>query len=416
MTADPFSHHGDTDEVRNYILGGTLHGPVFMGRDFTFSFPRPEPMERPVSLPPRPTLLVGRDDMLAALYQRLAEGESPWPRIVTLHGLGGVGKTSVAIEYAHRHQAGMGPTWWFSANDRITLEAGFGRLAALIAAAGGPGDPRDPVAVVHTVLADSAQPWLLIFDNAPDPDSVREFLPPAGHGQILITSQHALWPAGQGIDVPVLEAETAAGFLADRSDDSDQESALELAGELGGLPLALEQAAAYVQATNSTLASYLRLFHQRHLALLAIGQVPGHPSTVAATIGLTLNRLQRESPTTVVLLQLLACLAPEPIPLTLLLQARPNSSATGVRKRAADAVLRKAMGPVAALTTDQVTAGEAIAALHRYSLVTSAGDEMIVVHRLVQLCTLSRLTRKRGAAGRMAVAGGGAVGWRRVGG
>ena len=395
MTADPFSHRDDAGEVRNYILGGTLHGPVFMGRDFIFSFPRPELTGRPVSLPPRPTLLHGRDDMLAVLYQRLSEGDARWPRIVTLHGLGGVGKTSVAIEYAHRHQAGLSSVWWFAANDRITLEAGFGRLAALIAAAGGPGDPRDPVAVVHAVLADSRLPWLLIFDNAPDPDSVREFLPPAGRGQVLITSQHALWPPGQGIDVPVLDAETAAGLLTSRSGDPDQGAALELAGELGGLPLALEQAAAYVQATSSTLASYLRLFRQRHLALLAVGQAPGHPPTVTATFGLALNRLQRESPVAVVLLQLLACLAPEPVPLTLLLQAKEHNGATGVRGRAMAAVWRKAMGDVLPLTTDQVTAAEAVTALRRYSLVTSAGDGMILVHLLVQFCALGRLKPKQ---------------------
>lgn len=94
----------------------------------------------------------------------------------------------------------------------MVLAAEFARLAALLAAAGG-ADRRDPVAVVHAWLARSAWPWLLIFDNAPHQEAVRKFLPPAGDCQVLITSQSALWPHGQGMEVPVLDSEPATEFL-----------------------------------------------------------------------------------------------------------------------------------------------------------------------------------------------------------
>ena len=102
-----------------------------------------------------------------------------------------------------------------------------------------------------------------MFDNAPDHASVAPFVPPAGHGRVLVTSRNQIWPPGQALQVPVLDPQVAAEFLVNRSGDADRRAALELAGELGGLPLALEQAAAYVQASEESLAGYLALFRRR---------------------------------------------------------------------------------------------------------------------------------------------------------
>ena len=130
-------------------------------------------------LAPRPPVLAGREGLLAALDARLAAGDDRWPRIVALYGLGGAGKTSVAVEYAYRHLAEAGVAWQFAAEDATVLAAGFGELAAQLGARG-LADARDPVASVHAVLARFAAPWLLIFDNAADLDGVAAFLPPAG--------------------------------------------------------------------------------------------------------------------------------------------------------------------------------------------------------------------------------------------
>ena len=85
-------------------------------------------------------------------------------------------------------------------------------------------------------------------------------MPSVGNGRVLITSRNALWPPGQGLEVPVLDLEAAAGFLAARTGDTDRAAAIGLAEAVGGLPLALEQAAA-AHATGKSLASYLALFH-----------------------------------------------------------------------------------------------------------------------------------------------------------
>src|SRR5262249_8432114 len=146
---------------------------------------------------------------------RLTGGDGPWPRVVALHGLGGAGKTWVAVEFAHQHLAEVGLAWQFPAEDPALLLAEFGRLAAQLGIQD-VTDARDPVASVHAVLAAFPAGWLLVFDNAPDQGAVQRFLPPAGRGRVLVTSQSAMWPPGQAVAVPVLDTEVAAGFLVNR--------------------------------------------------------------------------------------------------------------------------------------------------------------------------------------------------------
>jgi Domain of unknown function (DUF4062) len=204
-----------------------------------------------VRLAPRPPFLAGREDLLAELDARLADGEAAGPRVVALHGLAGAGKTSVAVTYAHNRLAEGGITWQFAAEDPAVLAAGFTGLATALGVREGAGDP---VVAVHGALAGSSG-WLVMFDNAPDPEAVEGIVPPVGNGRVLITSRNALWPRGQGLEVPVLDLEAAADFLGARTGDTDQQAAAGLAEAVGGLPLALEQAAAYAQATGNSLAT-----------------------------------------------------------------------------------------------------------------------------------------------------------------
>ncbi len=335
----------------------------------------------PVSLAPRPALLAGREELLAGLDTRLSAGDDRWPRVVALCGLGGAGKTSVAVEYAHRHLAETGLAWQFPAEDPTVLTDDFARLAAQLGARE-LLDARDPVASVHAVLAAFPAGWLLVFDNAPDQASVQRFLPPAGHGRVLVTSQSALWPPGQGLEVPVLDVQVAAGFLVNRTGDPDGPAAAELAGELGGLPLALEQAAAFMQATGDDLAGYLASFRRQRAGLLGRGEPAGYGKTVATTWALAFDRLEQAEPGAAGLLRLMACCAPEAVPLRLLLQPRPG--------------LEGKLGPDVApilmpLLDNRLAAGDAVAALRRYSLVTPAGDGLVSVHRLVQAVTIDKM-------------------------
>jgi hypothetical protein len=328
---------------------------------------------KPVRLAYPPPLLAGREGLLAELDARLADDANPGPRTVALCGLGGAGKTSVALAYAHRHLAEIGVAWQFPAEDATVLAAGFAELAAQLGTRDH-GDTRDPVASVHGMLAAYPRPWLLVFDNASGRASIAEFLPPGGRGRVLITSQNPNWPSGQALDVPVLDTEVAAGFLVNRTGDPDERAAAELAGELGGLPLALEQATAYIQATGTTLAGYLAVFRDRRTELLARGEAAGHPADVAATLGLALSWLEAEAPAAAGLARLLACLAPEPVPLALLL----------ADQQAAGKLAPEVAATAGPLLGDQVAIGDAVSALRRYSLITPAGDGLVLVHRLVQ--------------------------------
>ena len=163
-------------------------------------------------------------------------------------------------------------------------------------------------------------------------------MPPAGNGRVLVTTQSQHWPPGQALDVPVLDTDVAADFLVSRTGDADRAAARELAEGLGGLPLALEQAAAYMQATGTTLAGYLPLFRDRQADLLARGEAAGHPADVAATLGLALSRLEGQAPTAAGLLRLLAFLAPEPVPLDLLLAGQQGCGRAGAGRRSRDRV------------------------------------------------------------------------------
>ena len=348
----------------------------------------------PVRLAPRPVYLAGREGLLTDLDTRLADRQGqPGPRLVALCGLGGAGKTSVAVEYAHRHLAEVGVCWQFPAEDTAVLAAEFAVLAAQLGARE-MVDPRDPVASVHAVLARAEAGWLVVFDNVPERASVAPFVPPAGPGRVLITTQNQHWPPGQALDVPVLDPEVAADFLVSRTGDADRAAARELAVEMGGLPLALEQAAAYMQATGTTLARYLPIFQARQADLLARGEASGHPVDVAATLGLALTRLADEAPAAAGLMRVLAFLASEPVPLALLLADEQAASLFGPEVAAA-------VGP---LLGNPVAAGDAITALRRYSLVSPAGDGLVLVHRLVQAVTRAQLSEETAAQWKQAAA------------
>jgi hypothetical protein len=241
--ADQLNH--DMTHLQGQRLEGMLAQVIGMVTALAQAGRGPQVPRKPVRLAPRPGMLAGREELLAELDTKLTGGGDEGPQMVALCGLGGAGKTSVAVEYAHRHLGEVGVAWQFPAEDATVLAAGFGELAAQLGAQD-PAGTQDPVASVHAVLAASPGEWLLVFDNARDRAAVERFLPPDGPGRVLITSRNVAWPPGEVLGVPMLDTEAAAGFLVTRTGDVNEQAAAELAGELGGLPLALEQAAAYI--------------------------------------------------------------------------------------------------------------------------------------------------------------------------
>jgi hypothetical protein len=326
---------------------------------------------------PRPAFLVGREDLLADLHALLSADGATAPRPLVLCGLGGAGKTSIATEYAHRHLAELAVAWHLQAEEPAAVAAGFGDLAAQLGART-MLDAGNPVAQVHSALAAHPGNWLLIFDNAPSFAAIQRMLPPAGRGKVLITSQDPHWPIEHTIEVPLLQTDVAATFLQTRTGAVEVTAACDLAAELGGLPLALEQAAAHMLAVGRTISSYLALFRHRRHDLLLRGEPAGYSKQVATTWELAFEQLERTTPQAITLLRLLACCAPDGIPLHLLAQAEP---------RVADALPAQ----LAALLDDPLACDDAVAALRHFSLVSSPYDGTVSVHRLVQAVTLDQL-------------------------
>lgn len=215
-----------------------------------------------------------------------------------------------------------------------------------------------------------------MFDNATDPAAMERFLPSAGGGHVLITSRNPAWHGvADPVRVDVFSLEEAAKLLRKRSGDSDQRTAEALAEELGRLPLAVEQAAAYAAHQHLSLARYLARFRERRADLLARGQPLAYQGTVEATFTLAIDELRRTAPAALQLLQLCALLASDEIPVDWLL-GEPDLLPD----------------PLADTARDQLGAGEVTGELYRAGLLLPDVDDTFRLHRLVQAVALHHLS------------------------
>ncbi len=342
--------------------------------------PRRQPVPRPVRLSPRAAELAGREGLLDHLRNVLT-ATGPSPRLIVLHGLGGVGKTSVMVEYAHRYLDEYGLVWQFAAEDPATLSTDFAKLATQLDV-WEPGDHADPVEQVHTALANRSGRWLVLLDNVTDAEALGPVLPPAGNGHILVTSRSAHWPSGYGMRVPELNRTDAQAYLIERTGDRNA-AAGKLADALGGLPLALNQAVAYVRESGLTLDDYLQLLMSRRAELLRRSRPPGYPASVASTWTLAFDQLERTVPAAIALLRLLAYYAPDTIPIKLLLSRRPQPPTFDQPYIAEQ---------VTPLLSDILAVHDATSALRRHSLISQPVKGHVSVHRLVQAVTLDQLS------------------------
>lgn len=199
----------------------------------------------------------------------------------------------MAVEYAYRQQTTFDVVWWVRAEEPATL---VGDFTALAGALGLPEQAqRDPMAVVvavHRWLARHDR-WLLVFDNAARPDDVTQLLPPGGGGQVLVTSRWTAWgEVAKPLPLEVLARQEAVALLRKRTGTDDEQAAAALAEALGDLPLALAEAAAYIEQTQLGVDAYLRLVQERAVELFGLRQPTGAQQRVATVWSLSLERVR----------------------------------------------------------------------------------------------------------------------------
>jgi tetratricopeptide (TPR) repeat protein len=323
----------------------------------------------------------GREAILKALGLALISGEqAAWKQAIT--GMGGVGKTQLAVEYIYRHKADYKVIWWIRSEEPATMAADYASLAVDLNLP--ENESKDQTEIVKAVKRwlEHNPGWLLIFDNAQDPGEIRNYLPLGGAGHVIMTSRNPLWGSvAKLLPARIFDRAESIEFLCKRTGQKDNKAADALADELGDLPLALEQAGAYIETTGISLTAYQELFQSRRKELWEDETPPqDYPDSVATTWSLAMERVSQESPVAADLLNLCAFLAPDDISLELL---------CGGAKHLPE--------PLAATANDKLAMNRAIKALRQYSLIAKSG-EFLSVHRLVQAVVRDRLSeddRKR---------------------
>lgn len=325
---------------------------------------------------------VGRDDLMRAIEDALKQGVSSEPNLVVLHGTGGVGKSQTALEFAFKNESTYAGVWWVLSESESAILTRFGELAArLNLPVSENGDLRSAASAAREYLErrNENEQWLLTFDNAADIELVSKWIPHRGSIHAIVTSWLSRWDGDRAfkpIPVGELPPDVAQQFLMQRSGDHDAESAAELARELGYLPLALEQAGAYVHALPQfrSLAKYLKLFRTDPGVALT-GHKPktgNYPDTVFTTWTISLGAAIEEVPAAGDLMTLFSFLAPDAIPLDLIL-ANAEFLPESLRQALEDPELR------------------VVEILDRYSLISLGENGDVSLHRLIQTVTFHRL-------------------------
>jgi hypothetical protein len=263
------------------------------------------------NVPNQNAVFTGRDGMLA----RLRDGFTTGTRLQALHGIGGVGKSTLAIEYAHRFASSYDYVWWIDAErpDHIAEH-----LATLAVTAGwSPADSDTPACASRAgQRLRTLSRWLLLFDNAEDPAALNRWLPPGPHGHVIVTSRNPNWrQLGTPTAVDVFARAESIALLRSLVPLIPEPDAHGIASALADLPLAVAQAAGVLTETGLSPARYLLELAEHTDELMAEGTPVDYPVPLAAAVAISVDRLAAEDRDAVQLLRQCASMAPEPIPI-----------------------------------------------------------------------------------------------------
>ncbi len=332
----------------------------------------------------RNPFFTGREELLQHLRHALVPDTTAAltpPQAIS--GLGGVGKTQVVVEFAYRYRQNYQAVLWLQADSREILFVQFAQLAQILKLP--EGDEQDQTRAVHAVKRwlKGHNKWLLILDNIEDLLLVEELLPPGHCGCALLTTRAQVTePVAHANELRAMTEQEGVLFLLLRTRVLTRGMSLDAASEddcitakkiwefMEGLPLALDQAGAYILETGCGFSRYLDLLQRRHIELLKQrgGYPSGHPESVTATLFLAFEKIEAKNRAAADLLRLSAFLHPEAIPEELLTEGGDAFSS--------------ALQPVA---TDPIKLDKAIETLRKYSLVhRDHHAKTLTVHTLVQ--------------------------------
>jgi tetratricopeptide (TPR) repeat protein/DNA-binding XRE family transcriptional regulator len=335
---------------------------------------------------PRNPYFTGREETLVQLHTMLAAKQKVALTSWALSGLGGIGKTQLALEYAYRYALDYTAVFWVNAETQESIVSSYVPIAESLALPERTAADQQQFQAAVQRWFNAHSGWLVIWDNLEDVGLISRFLATWQGTHLITTRQATLGTLAQGLELLPLPAEEALLFLLRRAKrlptdgtskqlatlaqqaPAEYEAAKALARLLDGLPLALDQAGAYMEETGCRIADYLERYQARSGLLLARrGSSEGHPESVMTTFALATERLARD-PTTTDLLRLCAYLAPDAIPEELISGGAAYLGET-----------------LASVATDWHSLGEAFAALGRLSLVQRQPEtRTLSLHRLVQ--------------------------------
>ena len=308
----------------------------------------------------------GRKEILDELQNSLKPGEKN-PYSIVLFGMAGVGKTQIAIAYALKNGYLYDTIWWVNAENELTMLNSYKDFLVE------KGIIKNDITYEKSDILQSTwawmsqnSNWLFVYDNAESEKDLTLYLPRINTGHILVTTTHPHWRNMKKIEVDVFQIDEAVAFLKSFELDGSIEDAEELAEELGYLPLALDQAAAYMSETQMPYQEYIDLFKKQRLKIF--GEVkyesPFYKKTVATTWNLALDRIDNESAKQ--LIQLFAFLASDHISKDMFLQSSEHLPE-----------------PLASAVRDELKFNNIIQNLIRYSLIQIDKDHLSI-HRLLQ--------------------------------
>jgi tetratricopeptide (TPR) repeat protein len=303
----------------------------------------PGSVPRVWNIPARNPGFTGRRKLLAAVRRRLLAGDRAVALV--LHGMSGVGKTQLAIEYAHRFADAYDLAWWVAAGQAGLIGEQFAELADVLSCAR-PG--AGLAEIQRAVLGElrERERWLLIFDNAENPEDLAGRMP-GGAGHVLITSRvHGWAEIAVPVEVDVLARPESVAILRRRVVPLSQADADLVAGALGDLALGVAQAAGYMAETGISAGEYTALLADRAAEILDQGRPSSYPRSLAVVIQLAFDRLRDDDPAAAEAASLCALLAAEPVPSDWFTRAAVHLPAPLAGKAADPVAWRQVLGRV----------------------------------------------------------------------